>query len=442
MVILQKSYFLQFNHQISINRWVLRPDFRLPSEEELRALVSPEQCCAYFSMIAAEQRLKDAGYGEKFLFAPEQDDDEDQQLKMDDEVKVAPWNTTRAYVQAMKNKCLLQLTGPADPTGCGEGFSYVRVPNKPTINKEELESQPKRIVTGTDADLRRLSLNNAKAILRKHGVPEEEIKKLSRWEVIDVVRTLSTEKAKAGEEGMDKFSRGNRFSIAEHQERYKEECQRIFDLQNRVQASNEVLSTDEGESKEEEDISDIEEMGKNIENMLDNKKTSSQLSREREEQERRELQKMILGEGSMKKDKSRLDEEDSSSQPPLAGAGQAGRVLKVYRTFKNAEGKEYTRVELVRKPAIIDTYVRIRTTKDDAFIKQFATPDEHQKEEMKREKRRIQEQLRRLKRNQEKEKLGIVNNRRRKVKMKPDLKMKCGACGQVSCLSKYFRIYF
>ena len=417
---------------VDSNWWVLRPDFRLPSEEELRALVSPEQCCAYFSMIAAEQRLKDAGYGEKFLFAPQEDDDEEMQLKMDDEMKVAPWNTTRAYVQAVKNKCLLQLTGPADPTGCGEGFSYVRVPNKPTINKEELESQPKRIVTGTDADLRRLPLNAARAILRKHGVPEEEIKKLSRWEVIDVVRTLSTEKAKAGEEGMDKFSRGNRFSIAEHQERYKEECQRVFDLQNRVLTSEEVLSTDEGESSEEE-LSDIEEMGKNIENMLANKKTSSQLSREREEQERRELQKMILGEGSAsaKKDKLRPDEEDSSSQPPLAGAGQAGRVLKIYRTFKNAEGKEYTRVELVRKPAIIDTYVRIRTTKDEAFIKQFATPDEHQKEEMKREKRRIQEQLRRLKRNQEKEKLGIVNNRRRKVKMKPDLKMKCGACGQV-----------
>lgn len=36
-----------------------------------------------------------------------------------------------------------------------------------------------------------------------------------------MVRTLSTEKAKAGEEGMNKFSRGNRFSIAEHQERYE-----------------------------------------------------------------------------------------------------------------------------------------------------------------------------------------------------------------------------
>ena len=59
--------------------------------------------------------------------------------------------------------------------------------------------------------------------------------------------------------------------------RYKEECQRIFDLQNKVLASDEVLSTDEASSSEE-DSSDIEEMGKNLENMLANKKTSSQVS--------------------------------------------------------------------------------------------------------------------------------------------------------------------
>jgi hypothetical protein len=40
------------------NWWVLKSDFRLPTEEEIRAMVSPEQCCAYYSMIAAEQRLK------------------------------------------------------------------------------------------------------------------------------------------------------------------------------------------------------------------------------------------------------------------------------------------------------------------------------------------------------------------------------------------------
>lgn len=42
-------------------------------------------------------------------------------------------------------------------------------------------------------------------------------------------------------------------------------------------SSSEVLSTDEGESSDEEDGSDIEEMGKNIENMLANKKTSMQV---------------------------------------------------------------------------------------------------------------------------------------------------------------------
>ncbi|XP_003436646.2 transcription initiation factor TFIID subunit 1 isoform X1 [Anopheles gambiae] len=469
------------------NFWVIKPEFRLPSEEEIRAMVSPEQCCAYFSMIAAEQRLKDAGYGEKFIFAQQEDDDEEMQLKMDDEVKVAPWNTTRAYIQAMRGKCILQLNGPADPTGCGEGFSYVRMPNKPTQqNKEETESQPKRTVTGTDADLRRLSLNNAKALLRKFQVPEEEIKKLSRWEVIDVVRTLSTEKAKAGEEGMDKFSRGNRFSIAEHQERYKEECQRIFDLQNRVLASSEVLSTDEGESTASEE-SDLEELGKNLENMLANKKTSTQLSLEREEQERQELLRKIMEEQGGSGQKKKKDDEGMKDEQQSSTA----KILKITRTFKNAEGREYTRVELVRRSPVIDAYVKIRTTKDEAFIRQFATLDEALKEEMKREKRRIQEQLRRIKRNQQKIGMQMQNphssvgtpislgdretntpkpfaNRmldisgrsldgsgagpsgagaagtpgagkehspssssRRKAKIKPDLKLKCGACGQV-----------
>ncbi|KAH9513821.1 Transcription initiation factor TFIID subunit 1 [Bulinus truncatus] len=108
------------------NWWVLKPDFRLPTEEEIRAMVSPEQCCAWYSLITAEQRLKDAGYGEKSLFAAEEENEEDAQTKIDDEIRAAPWNTTRAYISAMKGKCLLQLTGLADPTGCGEGFSYIK----------------------------------------------------------------------------------------------------------------------------------------------------------------------------------------------------------------------------------------------------------------------------------------------------------------------------
>ncbi|XP_078067598.1 transcription initiation factor TFIID subunit 1 isoform X2 [Mustelus asterias] len=445
------------------NWWVLKPDFRLPTEEEIRAMVSPEQCCAYYSMLAAEQRLKDAGYGEKSFFAPEEENEEEFQMKIDDEVRTAPWNTTRAFIAAMKGKCLLEVTGVADPTGCGEGFSYVKVPNKPQQQKDDNQPQPvKKTVTGTDADLRRLSLKNAKQLLRKFGVPEEEIKKLSRWEVIDVVRTMSTEQARSGDTPMSKFARGSRFSVAEHQERYKEECQRIFDLQNKVLSSTEVLSTDTDSSSAED--SDFEEMGKNIENMLQNKKTSSQLSREREEQERKELQRMLMGEeiGS-DKDRDKKDKKDrkgSSCSTPTPGvfhkdddtasvtslnSSATGRRLKIYRTFRDEDGKEYVRCETVRKAAVIDAYVRIRTTKDEDFIRKFALFDEQHREEMRRERRRIQEQLRRLKRNQEKEKLkGPPEKKPKKVKERPDLKLKCGACGAIGHMrtNKFCPLYY
>uniref|UniRef100_A0A8C8H787 Transcription initiation factor TFIID subunit n=1 Tax=Oncorhynchus tshawytscha TaxID=74940 RepID=A0A8C8H787_ONCTS len=425
------------------NWWVLKPDFRLPTEEEIRAMVSPEQCCAYYSMLVAEQRLKDAGYGEKSFFAPEEENEEDFQMKIDDEVRTAPWNTTRAFIAAMKGKCLLEVMGVADPTGCGEGFSYVKVPNKPTQQKDDREPQPaKKTVTGTDADLRRLSLKNAKQLLRKFGVPEEEIKKLSRWEVIDVVRTMSTEQARSGEGPMSKFARGSRFSVAEHQERYKEECQRIFDLQNKVLESTEVLSTDTDSSSAED--SDFEEMGKNIENMLQNKKTSSQLSREREEQERKELQRMLMGEETSALSTGSHKDDDTSSVTSL-NSSATGRRLKIYRTFRDEDGKEYVRCETVRKPSVIDAYTRIRTTKDDDFIKKFALFDEQHREEMRKERRRIQEQLRRLKRNQEKDRFKSPPEKKaKKIKERPDLKLKCGACGAIGHMrtNKFCPLYY
>ena len=259
------------------------------------------------------------------------------------------------------------------------------------------------------------------------------------------MRTLSTEKVKAGEEGADSFkfsrfsvisfsqstthafSRGNRFSIAEHQERYREDCQRIFEVQNKVLASDEVLSSDEAESssEEEEEDEDLDEMGKNIENMLANKKTSNQFLREREEMERRKLHKVMM-ENKLDREKKGKDDstlDDSGIDP--------NQVLRITRTFKNGQGGEFTRTELVRKPLVIETYVKVRNTKDDTFIRQFATMDDQVKEEMKKEKRRIQEQLRRIKRNQEKEKAGVQKQTKRKEKTKPDLKLKCGACGQV-----------
>merc|ERR1711962_1213891 len=268
----------------------------------------------------------------------------------------------------------------------------------------------------------KLPLKDAKAILRKNGVPEEEIKKLSRWEVIDVVRTLSTEKVKAGEEGNDsfKFSRGNRFSIAEHQERYREDCQRIFEVQNKVLASDEVLSSDEAESSSDDDEAEEEE--EDLDEMGSNKKTNNQFLMEREEVERQKLHKDMM---SLK--------TDGEDRGKIGAGANLSQVLRITRTFRNQQGREFTRTELVRRSMVIETYVKVRNTKDDTFIRQFASMDDQVKEEMRKEKRRLQEQLRRIKKNQEKERLGIQRKTRkeRKEKEKPDLKLKCGACGSV-----------
>ncbi|XP_031550015.1 transcription initiation factor TFIID subunit 1-like isoform X2 [Actinia tenebrosa] len=429
------------------NWWVLKNDFRLPSEEEMRAMVSPEQACSYYSMQAAEQRLKDAGYGEKSLFSCEDDNDDNDQ-KIDDEIRMAPWNTTRAFISAMRGKCQLAVTGSADPTGCGEGFSYIRVPNKPMANKEDsaaaaAQIRKQKTVTGTDADLRRLSLKQARQVLRDFGVSDEEIKKLSRWEVIDVVRTMSTEAAKSGEEGMSKFARGSRFTIAEHQERYKEECQRIFDLQNRVLSSKEELSTDEGSSSEEE--SDMDELGKNLESMLANKKTSVQLTHEEEEAERRELQKMLsedktkdskengrsnTGDKSRDSFRKSFEADDDATSVMSYESSNVGRKLVIQRVFKSHEGREFVRREVVKNQAVIDAYLRI-VNKDKNIRAQFASVDEVHKEEIRREKRRIQEQLRRIRRNQEKEKLQPVKKKKEKPPSSISIKLKCGACGEI-----------
>ena len=118
------------------------------------------------------------------------------------------------------------------------------MPNKPSVksNKDVSKEKPSksnepkstRTVMGTDSDLRRLTLKNAREVLRSFGVAEEKINSMMRWDVINMVRKLSTDKARMGEANeTGKFARGAKYSLIEHQEKYKDECQRIFDLQTK-----------------------------------------------------------------------------------------------------------------------------------------------------------------------------------------------------------------
>lgn len=56
----------------------------------------------------------------------------------------------------MQGKGLLQITGFGDPSGRGEAYSYLRLAQKVANPKIEKDKEPKAIVTGTDADLRKV----------------------------------------------------------------------------------------------------------------------------------------------------------------------------------------------------------------------------------------------------------------------------------------------
>ena len=58
---------------------------------------------------------------------------------------------------------------------------------------------------------------------------------------------MSTQKAKEGNgSAVSKFARGSsRFSQSDAHEKFREECQRLFELQNRNLASEEFISTDD-----------------------------------------------------------------------------------------------------------------------------------------------------------------------------------------------------
>ncbi|KAH0465864.1 hypothetical protein IEQ34_005967 [Dendrobium chrysotoxum] len=267
--------------------WVKRIDFRIPSEEELRRMLAPENVCSYESMQAGLYRLKRLGISRLthpigLSSAMNQLPDEAITLAaashIERELQITSWNLTSNFVactnQDRENIERLEITGVGDPSGRGLGFSYVRVtPKAPitsaVVKKKVAASKGGSTVTGTDADLRRLSMDAAREVLLKFKVPEEQIDKLTRWHRIALVRKLSSEQAATGVKveamTLSKFARGQRMSFLQLQQQTREKCQEIWDRQ--VQSLS-ATNDDENESDSEAN-SDLDSFAGDLENLLD-----------------------------------------------------------------------------------------------------------------------------------------------------------------------------
>jgi transcription initiation factor TFIID subunit 1 len=102
----------------------MKPGEIVPEEDAIQQLIRPEDICLLESMQVGAQYLQDAGY------ADNDDDDEKENDNDSIEQQLAPWRTTKNFIQATQGKAMLKLYGEGDPSGRGEAFSFIKTSMK------------------------------------------------------------------------------------------------------------------------------------------------------------------------------------------------------------------------------------------------------------------------------------------------------------------------
>ncbi|KAK9379470.1 uncharacterized protein V2V93DRAFT_327244 [Kockiozyma suomiensis] len=103
--------------------WKIKPTDTLPNEDGIRAMVNPEEITLLETMQVSQQFLEDEGYG-----GGKEDDEQHEGMSIEE--KLAPWITSKNFINATQGKAMLELYGEGDPTGHGLGFSFIRTSMK------------------------------------------------------------------------------------------------------------------------------------------------------------------------------------------------------------------------------------------------------------------------------------------------------------------------
>ncbi|KHN94401.1 transcription factor TFIID complex subunit Taf111 [Metarhizium album ARSEF 1941] len=179
--------------------WRLKPSEILPDENAIRAMIKPEEVSLLDAMQLGIKELEDAGYDPRNanidddvmdMDAEEDDEDEGgskapkgakkpgekQEETLAD--KMAPWKTTKAFIDACAQKAMLQLHGEGDPTGHGLGFSFIRT----SMKGGYIEAVQGPLATSADAMEREKRANGGHAynVKKQQAMYEEGIKEI--WE--------------------------------------------------------------------------------------------------------------------------------------------------------------------------------------------------------------------------------------------------------------------
>eukprot|EP01135_Chromosphaera_perkinsii_P002469 Nk52_evm75s223 gene=Nk52_evmTU75s223 len=312
--------------------WVLKsgPDAPpVPSEEMLRGMLTPEQVCAHESMLATLQRLKERGYSttpadliDEDVDPKEKNATENEMPKvMETDVKISSWNVTKNLADFMMSKCQIVVRGPGDPTGVGEGFSFVR---QPVISIKESEVKGNQMPP--------LDLSQMPKVLLKHILKnlfhfqEEELIPLSSSDLRELTARHLINISKDSDP-LSKFSKRVRGGASDYDEKYVQSCQQQFLIQKEVLSCKENVV-----SAEEEELKDFS----------------------------KSLEEDLLGLTPNEEEK-----ETTGTTKEKEGKGKS-KFLLIHRTYAHKDGRLYKKTEVVKDPRVIALYLQKIKTREEA----------------------------------------------------------------------------
>ena len=266
-----KKNFKEMNIEIDKNICYFT---KIPNEIN-QSRITPENICQFESCQFGIYKLREAGIknltnADKISYATNkfitQTPEEKQQFLakvIEEELLTTPWNITQNYLQSKQIKGMLSIKGIGDPSNGNGGYSFLKMPvksyNENKTLKEEmdvLKSQNKNIktVTGTDADLRKLSKEEIRIKLIQIGVEETKIRRLTRWARVDLLREKSSKAVELGYEGeITKYARNQRFNTKTQREEYQKNINAVFKKQINYIINNPSLDDTDISIDEEKD---------------------------------------------------------------------------------------------------------------------------------------------------------------------------------------------
>ncbi|KAF8640571.1 hypothetical protein AX17_000233 [Amanita inopinata Kibby_2008] len=330
--------------------WRLKPSWTIPTDAEMLKMLGPEQIVLTESMQVGQRHLQDAGYSQ----AADVSDGDETNLSI--EQQLAPWITTKNFLFATQAKAMLRLHGDGDPTGRGEAFSFVRI--------------------------------SMKDIFVKAGEDYEQ--KLAEAE--------------------NRPKSAHRYNVAEQQQIYKSEIERIWKAQY-----DSLSRKDEPQLTDDEDKKDFKKIQPRYPSVIAMSPTIPGLSMPGSP---------VLSRGSS------LDRDREGS----VGPDGHRKILRIKRLIDGV-----WKIEIIRDPAVIRAYIRSRQViEEEAMLADSLAPTGDIDKD-KRAKKRLEEEIARMKKNQERrlhrKNAKIVKEGGTPLQLnrpvKPDTTRRCGHCGQM-----------